>query len=132
LSFFAFFPNSSEIQTSCLPVRSETNAIHFPFGDHLGSCSRQNVSVTRCTSPLSVATVKISPCVIIAARRFDGERSKASASPRTVRSRVSLSLSSDLIVTLISLLLPDAVSSFHNPKFSSYTIVRPSDEMLGK
>ena len=36
LIFFGFLPSSSEIQISSRPVRSETNAIHFPFGDQRG------------------------------------------------------------------------------------------------
>src|SRR6266545_4605968 len=74
------WPSSSAIHTSSRPERSDTNAIHFPLGDQRGSCSRQDVSVTRCTSPRSVAIVKISPCVETAARLVEGERLKLSAS----------------------------------------------------
>ena len=114
-----FLPSSSEIQTSCRPVRSETKAIHLPLGDQRGSCSRQAVSVTRCGSPRSVATVKSSPCTVMAARRFDGERWKASASLARVTSSVSFSLTSDLMSMRISVDLPLATSSFQMPKLSS-------------
>ena len=79
-SFFVVVPRSFEIQTSSRPLRSETYAIHLPSGDQAGSRSRQDVSVTRCASPLSVAMVKISPWLAIAARLVDGERWKVSAS----------------------------------------------------
>src|ERR1035437_2883226 len=58
LSFFWFLPSSSEIHSSSRPVRSETNAIHFPLCDQRGSCSFQDVSVTRCGSPRSAAVGK--------------------------------------------------------------------------
>src|SRR5689334_8905649 len=73
LSFFAFLPSSSETNTSSWPVRSLTNAIHLPFGDHRGLCSFHGVSLTRCGSPRSVATVNNSPCAMMAARLLDGE-----------------------------------------------------------
>src|SRR5262245_27310152 len=50
LSFFGLLPNSSEIQISWRPVRSEMKAIHLPLGDQRASCSRHGVSVTRCGS----------------------------------------------------------------------------------
>src|ERR1700689_1178341 len=69
---FTVLPSSSDRKTSSRPVRSETNAIHLPFGAQRGSCSFHGVSVTRCVSPRSVAMVKISPCATMAARRFEG------------------------------------------------------------
>src|SRR4051812_8515451 len=51
LNFVGDLPSSSEIQTSWRPVRSETNAIHLPFGDQRTSWSRHGDSETRCGSP---------------------------------------------------------------------------------
>src|SRR6185369_8871663 len=131
LIFFTVLPGSSERYSSSRPLRSLTNAIHFPFGDQRGSCSFHEVSLTRCGSPRSVATVKISPCATTAARLLEGERWKPCASLR-VTSSFSFSFGSALISITISLLFPVAVSSFQRPKFSSYTMVLPSAEMLGK
>src|SRR5277367_1289727 len=132
LSFLSVLPSSSPIQTSWRPVRSDTKAIHLPSGDQRGSCSRQGVSVTRCGSPRSVAMVKISPCAVMAARLVEGERWNDSAWFEMLTSSTSFCLESDLMSMRISVLLPDTVSSFQRPKLSSYTMVLPSAEMLGK
>src|SRR5271157_907081 len=132
LSFLISLPSSPDTNTSCRPVRSETNAIHFPLGDQRGFCSRQGVSLTRCGSPRSVAMVKISPCTDMAARLLEGDRWKSSAVLLSVTSSVSFCLTSLFTSMRISLLLPLATSSFQMPKLSSYTMVLPSAEILGK
>ena len=70
-------------------------------------------------SPRVVAIVRIWPRAEITARWPDGDKSNESTSFCTVTTSNSFSLSSVAIWILISLVLPDATSSFQMPKFSS-------------
>ena len=95
--------------------------MYLPSDDHLGDSLRDAIlsGATRVMSPRSVAIVRIWPRAETTARRPDGEISKPSTSLVTVSTSASLSFSSVAMSSLISLVLPDATSSFQMPKFSS-------------
>jgi hypothetical protein len=74
---------------------------------------------TRVISPRSVAIVRICPRVEMTARRPDGEMSKPLTSLLTGWTSISFSFSSVVISSLISVVRPEATSSFQIPKLSS-------------
>ncbi len=115
------FPSWSEIHTSSRPERSEMNAIHLPSNDHFGDWLRDAMAsgAMRVMSPRSVAMVRICPRAATTARRPEGERSKASTSLSTRWASASFSLSSLAMSSLISVVRPEATSSFQMPKPSS-------------
>ncbi len=119
--FFGARPSGSLIQISSRPERSETKARNLPSADHFGAELRDAIlsGATRVMSPRSVAIVKICPRAEMTARRPDGERSNASTSLVIVSNSISFSFSSEAMSSLISLVLPDATSSFQMPKLSS-------------
>jgi hypothetical protein len=87
---------------------------------------------TRVMSPRSVAIVKICPRAEMTARRPEGDRSKPSTSFVMVSTSVSFSFSSEVMSSLISLVFPDATSSFQMPKLSSYAMTLPSLDIDGQ
>ena len=96
-------------------------AMDLPSGDHFGDWLRDAMAsgAMRVMSPRSVAMVRICPRVEMTARRPDGERSKTSSSLSTRSASTSFSLSSLAMSSLISVVRPEATSSFQMPNPSS-------------
>ena len=119
--FFGVRPSGSLTQISSRPDRSDTNARNLPSADHFGVWLRDAIlsGATRVMSPRSVAIVKICPRAEMTARRPDGEMSKVSTSFVIASNSTSFVFSSEAMSSLISLVLPEATSSFQMPKLSS-------------